>query len=59
MSGRELWASLAGLAGLAAIITFVASLFFGHPTWLLIVVIAVMAVCAPIVWVEQKKRGYR
>jgi len=56
MSGRELWASLAGLA---ATITFVASLFFGHPTWLLIVVIAVMAVCAPIVWVEQKKRGYR
>lgn len=56
MSGRELWASLAGLA---AIVTYVVSLFFGHPTWLLLVVVAVMAVSAPVVWVEQKKRGYR
>jgi Flp pilus assembly protein TadB len=56
MSGREFWASLAGLA---AIVTFLASLFFGRPTWLLIVVVAVMGLCAPIVWVEQKKRGYR
>ncbi|KOU57092.1 hypothetical protein ADK57_39875 [Streptomyces sp. MMG1533] len=59
MSGRELWASLASLAGLAAIVTYVVSLFFGHPTWLLLVVVAVMAVSAPVVWVEQKKRGYR
>lgn len=56
MSDRELWASLAALVG---IIAFVVSLFVGMPLWLTLPATLVMLVCIPVVWIEQKKRGYR
>ncbi|MFJ9821288.1 hypothetical protein ACIRU3_39730 [Streptomyces sp. NPDC101151] len=56
MSDREMWASLAGLVG---IIALVVSFFVGIPLWLTLPATLVMLVSITIVWVEQKKRGYR
>ncbi|MFG2881977.1 hypothetical protein ACGFYV_06565 [Streptomyces sp. NPDC048297] len=56
MSDREMWASLAGLAGMIA---FAVSIFIGTPLWLTLPALVVPLVTIPLVWIEQKKRGYR
>ncbi|MGW0998404.1 hypothetical protein [Streptomyces sp. NPDC002520] len=56
MSDRELWASVAGIAGIVALVV---SLFVGTPLWLTLPAALVMCACIPVIWIEQKKRGHR
>ncbi|MEU6091562.1 hypothetical protein ABZ865_33255 [Streptomyces sp. NPDC047085] len=56
MSDREMWASLAGIAGIIALWV---SFFLGMPLWLTLPAVLVLVVSIPVVWIEQKKRGHR